>query len=106
MNRRALADHLRGQPIARIVSSPLQRAVETAQILSAALSAPVTQHDALREWMWASTRTPTIPAAGRCTARCSGLVCAWSPDARMPEGESQRHAGALCPLHRAGHRCR
>ena len=86
---RSLADHLRGQPIARIVSSPLQRAVETAQILSAALSAPVTQHDALREWdvgVYENTDDP------RGWALHSQVQADWFVhgrlDARMPEGES------------------
>lgn len=46
----ALAAQLANQAITQIFSSPLQRAVQTATILSTALGIPVTITDALREW--------------------------------------------------------
>jgi 2,3-bisphosphoglycerate-dependent phosphoglycerate mutase len=46
----ALAEKLATRGISRVYSSPLQRAVETAEILSQALGAGVTITKALREW--------------------------------------------------------
>jgi probable phosphoglycerate mutase len=46
----ALATHLAGHSIAQIFSSPLQRAVQTADTLSQAFGAPVEITAALREW--------------------------------------------------------
>jgi probable phosphoglycerate mutase len=46
----ALAAHLQGVPITRIYASPLKRAVETAEIVSHILDAPVETNDALREY--------------------------------------------------------
>jgi broad specificity phosphatase PhoE len=46
----ALAARLEGVPVTRIYSSPLRRAVETAEIVSQAVKAPVEISDALREY--------------------------------------------------------
>jgi probable phosphoglycerate mutase len=46
----ALAAQLAGHDITRIFSSPLQRAVQTAEILGQACAAPVVITDTLREW--------------------------------------------------------
>jgi phosphohistidine phosphatase len=46
-------------PITQIVSSPLTRALQTAQLVAAALSAPITQSDALGT-MFDITRLPEI----------------------------------------------
>lgn len=46
----ALAETLRGAQIAHIYTSPLLRAVQSAEILSAALGVPYTTTDALREY--------------------------------------------------------
>ncbi len=45
-----LAEKIRGAGVTRIYTSPLQRAVETAQILSRALGVPYEVADALREF--------------------------------------------------------
>lgn len=47
---RLLADHLASRRIARIYSSPLLRAVQTADVLSQTLQAQVEVTEALREW--------------------------------------------------------
>jgi broad specificity phosphatase PhoE len=47
---RALASHLKDKDITRIYSSPVPRAVETAEILAGILSAPLTITDSLREY--------------------------------------------------------
>ncbi len=47
---RALAARLRGHSIARIYTSPLMRAVQTAEILAGALGVPCERTDALREF--------------------------------------------------------
>jgi probable phosphoglycerate mutase len=47
---RQLADALRGQSIARIWSSPLARAVQTAEIVAASLGVEVVVREALREY--------------------------------------------------------
>src|SRR3712207_5088470 len=46
----ALARALRGAAVAKLFSSPLLRAVETAEILSAAIGVPYEVTDALREY--------------------------------------------------------
>lgn len=45
----AAADRLRGTGIAQVVSSPLQRAKKTAEIIAATISAPLTIDDAIVE---------------------------------------------------------
>lgn len=47
---RALAERLRGERIARVWSSPLSRAVQTAEIAAAALGADVVVREGLREY--------------------------------------------------------
>ena len=85
----ALAAHLQGQPITRIFTSPLQRAVETAQILSAALSAPVTQSDALREWDVGIYENTDDPRGWQLHTQVQeDWFIHGNLDARMPEGES------------------
>jgi 2,3-bisphosphoglycerate-dependent phosphoglycerate mutase len=46
----ALARSLQGMPVARLFTSPLMRAVETAEILTEALGVPYELTDALREY--------------------------------------------------------
>jgi 2,3-bisphosphoglycerate-dependent phosphoglycerate mutase len=57
----ALADELAGIPCRAIFSSPLQRAVQTAEILAARLGVPVTRTDALREYDVGSWEGRTDP---------------------------------------------
>lgn len=45
-----LAQNLKGLPVVRVYCSPLQRAVETAEILAGALGVPCEVTDALREY--------------------------------------------------------
>lgn len=45
-----LAQNLKGLPVVRVYCSPLQRAVETAEILAGALGVPYEVTDALREY--------------------------------------------------------
>lgn len=45
----ALAERLQGESISRIISSPIMRAVQTAEIVSARLGIPFTMEEALRE---------------------------------------------------------
>ena len=46
---RDLAERLAGEPVTRVLHSPILRAVQTAQILAARLNAPIEAADALRE---------------------------------------------------------
>lgn len=61
----AAAAWLSRHPVTAVVSSPLQRAVETAELIAAPHGAEVTPVDALREWKllarWAGCRWPELP---------------------------------------------
>lgn len=61
----AAADHLRSRRIDAIVASPLQRAVETATPIAAALGLPVTVDERLTEWLlgrrWAGVVWEDLP---------------------------------------------
>jgi len=85
----ALARSLSGIPVEQIYSSPVMRAVQTAEILSEALDAPVEISEALREWSVGDYEGTTDPAGW---ALHSQVMDDWSYhqkfDSRMPGGES------------------
>jgi broad specificity phosphatase PhoE len=85
---RALADKLRGAPIERIYSSPLLRALESAEVVAERLGAPVEVTPALREW-------DVGVLEGRCDdaawAEYWALRRAWAAgahDRKIDDGES------------------
>lgn len=86
---RAVAAALRGKPLARIYTSPLLRAVQTAEILSAELDLPFEVNEALREYDVGVLEGETAQNAwdlywqNAHDWHLRGLV-----NARIPEGES------------------
>jgi probable phosphoglycerate mutase len=81
-----IADLLCKAPIKAIYSSPLERAVETAQPLAAALHLPVTQHDSLLEVNFGLWQGKTIKQLSRM--KLWKVVQEHPTEMRFPEGES------------------
>ena len=83
------AGQLRGRPIGAVYASDLQRAVDTAAPLAAALGLDFTHDPRLRErclGVLEGTRSVTVPAALSGVAGRHVI----DPDARPPDGESLR----------------
>ncbi|MFL7793584.1 MAG: histidine phosphatase family protein [Anaerolineae bacterium] len=80
---------LSGLQVERIYSSPVMRAVQTAQILSTSFSAPLQITEALREWSVGIYEGTTDPAGWQLHRQVQDL---WFDhqqfDRRMPGGES------------------
>lgn len=86
---RALAAHLADHHIARIYASPLQRAVQTADVLADALGVPIVLADALREWdvgIFEGTSDPAGWEGHRQVQEDWFVHRRWA--SRLPEGES------------------
>ncbi|WP_296601958.1 histidine phosphatase family protein [Nocardioides sp.] len=84
---RALADRLRGERIARVWSSPLSRAVQTAEIAAAALGVDVVVREGLREYGVGSLAGTDADEA----ATIDPVFRAWTEgddSATIPGGES------------------
>lgn len=78
------------QAIDAIYSSPLKRAVETAQIISETLQLPFTVLEGLREIHFgALEQAPDLLAAWGVHNQILGAWLAGDPDRRFPEGEDQ-----------------
>lgn len=64
-----LAERLRGLPVAALYSSPLERAMETAEVLAEAVGADVVPDDRLYEWrhwqQWAGMTWEELRTKGR-----------------------------------------
>jgi broad specificity phosphatase PhoE len=86
---RRLAGSLSGLQVERIYSSPILRAVQTAQILAESLLAPVEITEALREWSVGIYEGTTDPVGWELHRQVQDL---WfnhrQLDSRMPGGES------------------
>lgn len=85
----SLAVRLHDAGITQIYSSPLLRARQTAEILSAALNAPVEVTDALREYdmgIYEGTKDPVGWDANRTLFMAWTIQKQWNQ--RVPEGES------------------
>jgi broad specificity phosphatase PhoE len=85
---RALAQNLSGLPIERIYSSPLLRAVQTAQILVEHLGAPLQLTDALREPSAGINEGMTDPGWKLALELMDSWLNHQQFDSRMPGGES------------------
>lgn len=85
----ALADVARPEHVQRILTSPIRRAVETAEIVGRALGVPVEAADALREFDCGEYEGRSDAAAWQAHA---AAVRDWleldRPDSRLPGGES------------------
>ncbi len=84
------ADFLRRYPIARIISSDLARAAETAQPLAGALGLPVKTDRRLRELSFGVLEGRTVE---ECEEANPGAVAQWRSghfDAALPGGETRR----------------
>ena len=88
---RTVAHNLAGLQIARIYSSPVMRAVQTAQILAEDLPAPIEITEALREWSVGIYEGTTDPIGWERHRQVFDL---WFDqqqfDSRLPGGESFR----------------
>jgi broad specificity phosphatase PhoE len=88
---RAAARRLAGLCVERIYSSPVMRAVQTAQILGESLQAPLQIAEALREWSVGIYEGTTDPIGWELHRQVQDL---WFDhqqyDSRMPGGESFR----------------
>ena len=88
---RRLARSLSGIPIERIYSSPVLRAVQTAQVLAESLGAPLEVNEALREWSVGVYEGTTDPIGWELHSQVQDLWLNHQQfDARMPGGESFR----------------
>lgn len=86
---RAAARGLAGLKLERIYSSPVMRAVQTAQILSGALQAPLEIAEALREWDVGIYEGRTEQAGWELHRQVQDdWFIAQRLDSRMPGGES------------------
>jgi probable phosphoglycerate mutase len=86
---KTLAQNLAGQRFARIFASPVLRAVQTAQILAADLSAPLEITEVLREWsvgIYEGSRDPLGWEKHRQVQE--DWFIHNRPDSRIPGGES------------------
>ncbi len=102
----SLAEHLARAPIKAIYSSPLERAIETAEPIAAALKLPVIQREGLiesdcGEWQDQALKDLTKLKIWKAVQNTPSLV-------RIPGGESflemqvriQTEIEALCALHK------
>lgn len=86
---RQLALSFSGEPIERIYSSPVLRAVQTAQVLSAALQAPLEITEALREWSVGQYEGTTDPVGWEMHRQVQqDWFFAQKYDSKMPGGEN------------------
>ncbi len=84
-----LARKLSGHQFASIYSSPVMRAVQTAQILTESLSAPLTITEALREWSVGIYEGTTDPAGWELHRQVQeDWFIHHKPESKMPGGES------------------
>ena len=83
-----LAERLRGEGITHLYSSPVMRAVQTAEILSAALGVPDRQVEALRENDNGSLEGRSDQAAWQTYERAMEQWYAGAADARIADGET------------------
>lgn len=84
-----LARKLSGHQFASIYSSPVMRAVQTAQILTESLSAPLTITEALREWSVGIYEGTTDPAGWELHRQVQeDWFVHHKPESKMPGGES------------------
>jgi broad specificity phosphatase PhoE len=88
---RATARDLSGLPVVRIYSSPIMRAVQTAQILDKGLHAPLEITEALREWSVGIYEGTSDPAGWELHRQVQDdWFIHGKLDSRMPGGESYR----------------
>jgi broad specificity phosphatase PhoE len=88
----AIASQLRSIPINRIYTSPLLRALQTAQILSSVLRTPLEITEALREWSVGIYEGTSNPLGWELHRQVQeDWAVNDKPDSRMPGGESFRH---------------
>ena len=88
---RTVARSLAGLAVERIYSSPVMRAVQTAQILSEGLQAPLQITEALREWSVGIYEGTTDPVGWELHRQVQDLWFNHQQfDSRMPGGESFR----------------
>ena len=85
----ALARRLAAEGVAALVSSPLRRARDTAEAISAATGRPVAFDDGLREQDLGRWQGLTFAEAGRRDPDLARRFAARDPDARPPEGETR-----------------
>jgi len=86
---RTVARSLSGLHVERIYSSPVMRAVQTAQILAEGLLAPLQITEALREWSVGIYEGTTGPAGWELHRHVQELWFSHQQfDSRMPGGES------------------
>ncbi len=91
---RALAERLRREKPARIVSSDLARARETAEIVAAPLGLPVTTDALLREQSLGTWQGLTFAEAAARDPDIARRFAARDPDARPPSGETRAELAA------------
>lgn len=85
----ALARTLRDAPVARVYTSPLMRAVQTAEIVSAGLGIACEAADALREYDCGVLEGRSDPASwGQYEAVSDAWLREGRPEARLDGGES------------------
>ena len=86
---RIVARRLSGLQVERILSSPVMRAVQTAQILAKVLLAPLQITEALREWSVGIYEGTTDPVGWELHRQVQELWFSHQQfDSRMPGGES------------------
>lgn len=83
----ALGQALRGRGISRVVSSPLVRSLQTAEIIGQILDLPVLPHEGLKPWNVGSYVGKTVGEAKRDLEKYATKT----PDSPVPEGESYAH---------------
>jgi broad specificity phosphatase PhoE len=88
---RMLTRSLSGLQVERIYSSPVMRAVQTAQILADCLRVPLQITEALREWSVGIYEGTTDPVGWELHRQVQDLwFCHQQFDSKMPGGESFR----------------
>jgi probable phosphoglycerate mutase len=86
---RAMARGLAGVPVEQIYSSPVRRAVQTAQILAESLHAPLETAEALREWNVGIYEGTTDPVGWELHGQVQDDWFIHKKfDSKMPGGES------------------
>jgi 2,3-bisphosphoglycerate-dependent phosphoglycerate mutase len=89
---RALAERFRRSPPARIVSSDLLRAMQTAQIISAACGVPITTEPGFREQHLGDWQGITFDEARRRDPDLARRFAARDPDVRPPGDGAETRA--------------
>lgn len=84
---RALGQALKGRGITRIISSPLLRTKQTADIVSQVLGVPVVPHEGLKPWNVGKYVGKTVREAKRDLTKYAEKT----PDSPVPDGESYAH---------------